>query len=39
MSWFKHRPRPKDGVAHPPKKNTPIQRQLREQDKPKEKKK
>jgi len=35
MSWFRHRPKPKDGVAYSPKKNTPIQRQLKEENKQK----
>lgn len=37
MSWFRHRPKPKDGVAYAPKKNTPIQRELKEHSKQKEK--
>lgn len=28
MTWFKHRPRPKDGVSYHPNKNTPVQRAL-----------
>lgn len=28
MTWFKHRPKPKDGVSYHPSKNTPIRRAL-----------
>jgi len=37
MSWFKHRPKPKEGIPYPPNRNTPIGRQLKEQTKQKEK--
>lgn len=38
MSWFKHRPNPKESIPYPPNRNTPIGRQLKEQQKEKEKK-